>query len=87
MPAQKPWHSGSSSADTQAIAHLVCSADKVQIVPLQEVCDAVWPKGVADTAVVLTPSLQQQSASRPHERRHLVAHHTCTMLPPCLPDS
>lgn len=37
--------------------HLVGSADQVQVVPLQEVRDAVRAKGVADATVILTPPL------------------------------
>jgi hypothetical protein len=38
-------------------AHLVCPADQVQVVPLQEVSHAVWAKRVAHAAVVLAPAL------------------------------
>lgn len=39
--------------------HLVRSADQIQVMPLQEVCDTVWAKCVAHPTVILTPALHR----------------------------
>lgn len=59
--------------------HLVCPANQVQVVLLQEVRHAVRPKCVAHTAVVLTPALQPR-AKELLLKYHTQALHCCTAL-------
>lgn len=54
-------------------AHLVCSADEVQIMSIEELGDYVGSKGEGDSSVIFTPALDVFVGIRPQK----VTQETC----------